>query len=129
MHEPIYSLETYNRMSSLGKLRCQWDSEWSLEEELLPLSVRRTQKPQQREEQRASFYEFDFCEGGSLDDVSLHFSPSYLYLVWNTSYWNHFLRRHSCVRFYQNIHLMLDICLSTHFITHDQGSSTSIEIF
>ena len=66
MHEPKYSLKTYNGMSSLCNLR--WEG---LEEELLPLSVRRTQKPQQREEQRASFYEFqvDFWDGGSLDDI------------------------------------------------------------
>ena len=36
-------------------------------------------------------------------------------------YWKHFLRRHSCVRFYQYIHLVPDIFLSNHFITHDQG--------
>ena len=38
------------------------------------------------------------------------FSPSYLYLVRNTFkfyYWRHFLRCHSCFRFYQNTHLRL----------------------
>ena len=53
MHESKYSLKTYNGKFVLGKLQ----REGSLEEEILPLSVRRTQKPQQleRREQRTSF--------------------------------------------------------------------------
>ena len=57
MHEPKYLLKTYNVKLQvvLGKLQCE-------EEEVLPLYVRRTQKPQQleRREQRTSFYKFDF---------------------------------------------------------------------
>jgi hypothetical protein len=55
MHEPKYSLKTYNGKSALGKLRQEF-----LEEEVLPLSVRRTQKLQQLKERRTSFGEFDF---------------------------------------------------------------------
>ena len=54
MHELKYSLKTYNGMLSLCKL------EGLLEEEVLPLSVRRTQRLQQRKEQRTSFCVFDF---------------------------------------------------------------------
>ena len=55
-HEPKYSLKTYNGKFALGKLR----REGSLEEEVLPLSVRRMQRPQQWKEQRASFCKCDF---------------------------------------------------------------------
>ena len=47
-----------------------------------------------------------FLRWGSSDDVSIHFSPSYLYHVWNTFkfyYWRNFLRRHSgrvCLKFF-----------------------------
>ena len=68
-----------------------------------------------------------FLRWGSLDDYSIHFSPpSYLYLVWNTSYWKHFLSHHSCIRLYQNIQLTA-MC-AWHFperralITHEPGS-------
>jgi hypothetical protein len=58
IHEPKYSepLKTYNGKFALGKTR----REGSLEEEVLPLSVRRTQRPQQWKEQRASF-NLKFC--------------------------------------------------------------------
>ena len=62
MHESKYSMKTYNEelpsLGPLGKLR--GDSEGSLEEEVLPLSVRITQIPRQQKEQRTSFWEFDF---------------------------------------------------------------------
>ena len=54
MNDPKYSLKTYNG-KFLGKLR-----ESSLVEEVLPLSVRRAQKPQRWKKQRTSFCEIDF---------------------------------------------------------------------
>ena len=54
IYEPKYSLKTHNGKLSFCK------REWTIEEEGLPLSVRKTQKPQQQKEQRASYCEFSF---------------------------------------------------------------------